>query len=626
MPRTGAGLADSRAMHVVATAGHVDHGKSTLVRALTGMEPDRLAEERLRGLTIELGYAWTTLPSGERLAFVDVPGHERFLATMLAGVGPVPAIMFVVAADEGWMPQSEEHLVALEALQVRHGLLVVTRADLADPAPAIEQAATRLAASGLGEAESVAVSGRTGQGLGELRTALDRLVAALPAPDPEAPVRLWIDRAFTIRGSGTVVTGTLPEGSIEVGDELTLSGGPVRVRALECLKEPVTSVTGVARVAVNLRGHAVPDRGQALITPGGWTWTDLADVRLLPVGPTDERQMPTGDRQMGRLGSRVAHLPEDRAEVDLPGRLTAHIGSAAVVCEPRPLGGRIVRLRLARPLPLHAGDVLLLRDPGRGRAEVRVLAGAQVIDVRPPTLRRRGAARDRAAELATAVPDAASLLRTHLLLRGADLRAMGCAPDDEPVCDDWHADPAYWSRLAERLAEAGRRYAEAHPLDPGMPIEAARHELGLPERRLVAALVRPPFALVDGRIVSGPTGLPAPVAQAVERLRAELSARPFRAPEAGRLAELGMGPHELAAAVRTGALLRVAPGIVLSSGADIRAAELLARLPQPFTVSQAKQALETSRRVAVPLLEHLDRRGLTERVDVDHRRCVPPSG
>src|SRR3954451_25462409 len=127
-------------MHVVVTAGHVDHGKSTLVRALTGMEPDRLEEERRRGLTIELGYVWMTLPSGERLAFVDVPGHERFLATMLAGAGPVSAVLFVVAADEGWMPQSEEHLVALEALGVRHGLLVVTRADLADPAPALGQA------------------------------------------------------------------------------------------------------------------------------------------------------------------------------------------------------------------------------------------------------------------------------------------------------------------------------------------------------------------------------------------------------------------------------------------------------------------------------------------------------
>lgn len=643
-------------MHVVATAGHVDHGKSTLVRALTGMEPDRLAEERRRGLTIELGYAWTELPSGERLAFVDVPGHERFLATMLAGVGPAPAVVFVVAADEGWMPQSEEHLVALETLGVRHGLLVVTRADLADPAPAVQRARARLAAGGLGGAEALAVSGRTGQGLDELRRALDRLVAGLPVPDPGAPVRLWIDRAFTVRGSGTVVTGTLPAGTITAGDELDLDGVPARVRALECLKEPVTSVTGVARVALNLRGQGAPGRGLALVTPGGWTYTDLVDVRLSPSGAGggdpwqaggpgadgDEGgdpwrpggsggggpERPGGSRERNPLPSGGVGRAGDWDAGDLPGRLTAHIGSAAVVCALRPLGGRIARLRLAGRLPLHAGDVLLLRDPGRDRGEVRVLARASVLDPRPPGLRRRGAARERAAELATAPPDAASLLRTHLLLRTGDLVAMGCVPG-RPVCGDWHADPAHWSRLGERLPEAVRRHASARPLEPGMPVEAARHELALPERRLVVALVRPPLALDAGRIVSGPADravLPAPVVRAVERLGAELSARPFLAPEAGRLAELGLGPRELAAAVRAGTLLRVADGIVLLPGADVLAGRVLARLPQPFTVSQARRALGTSRRVAVPLLEHLDRRGLTERVDEIHRRCRPPAG
>ncbi|GAA4193054.1 hypothetical protein GCM10022252_35470 [Streptosporangium oxazolinicum] len=645
-------------MHVVATAGHVDHGKSTLVRALTGMEPDRLAEERRRGLTIELGYAWTELPSGERLAFVDVPGHERFLATMLAGVGPAPAVVFVVAADEGWMPQSEEHLVALETLGVRHGLLVVTRADLADPTQAMERARARLAAGALGGAEALAVSGRTGQGLDELRRALDRLVAGLPAPDPSGPVRLWIDRAFTVRGSGTVVTGTLPSGTITAGDELDLDGVPARVRALECLKEPVTSVTGVARVALNLRGEGEPGRGLALVTPGGWTYTDLVDVRLSPSGagggdpwrpggpgadgdeggdPWRPGGSPEGPGGQVRTGGSRERNPPPPGGVghaggwdagDLPGRLTAHIGSAAVVCAVRPLGGRIARLRLAGRLPLHAGDVLLLRDPGRDRGEVRVLARAIVLDPRPPGLRRRGAARERAAELATAPPDAASLLRTHLLLRTGDLVAMGCVPG-RPVCGDWHADPVHWSRLGERLPEVVRRHASAHPLEPGIPVEAARHELALPERRLVVALVRPPLALDAGRIVSGPADravLPAPVVRAVERLGAELSARPFQAPEAGRLAELGLGPRELAAAVRAGTLLRVADGIVLLPGADVLAGRVLARLPQPFTVSQARRALGTSRRVAVPLLEHLDRRGLTERVDEVHRRCRPPAG
>src|SRR5580658_1442080 len=201
-------------MHVVVTAGHVDHGKSALIRALTGQEPDRWAEERRRGMTIDLGFGWLNLPAGDQMAFVDVPGHERFVPNMLAGVGPVPAILFVVAADEGWMPQSAEHLAAIEAVGIRHGLLVVSRSDLADPGPATRQAADQIAATSLGRVESVAVSAVTGAGLPELRAALVRLVASLPVPDAAAPVRLWVDRSFSIRGSGTVVTGTLPAGTV----------------------------------------------------------------------------------------------------------------------------------------------------------------------------------------------------------------------------------------------------------------------------------------------------------------------------------------------------------------------------------------------------------------------------
>jgi selenocysteine-specific elongation factor len=226
-------------VHVLATAGHVDHGKSTLVRALTGMEPDRYAEERRRGLTLDLGFAWTSMDD-EVLAFVDVPGHERFVTTMLAGVGSVPAVVFVVAADGGWMPQSQEHLDALDALGVRHGLLVVTRCDLADPAAVTRQAREAVSGTGLRDVDAVAVSAVTGQGMDALRTALARLVRSLPAPDVGASVRLWVDRSFTVRGAGTVVTGTLPAGTIRVGDRLHLPGRrPVGVRGLQSLGRQV---------------------------------------------------------------------------------------------------------------------------------------------------------------------------------------------------------------------------------------------------------------------------------------------------------------------------------------------------------------------------------------------------
>ncbi|MEU5942026.1 selenocysteine-specific translation elongation factor [Micromonospora sp. NPDC047548] len=585
-------------MYVVATAGHVDHGKSTLVRALTGMEPDRWAEERRRGMTIDLGFAWTTLPAGGTVAFVDVPGHERFVPNMLAGVGPAPAALIVVGADEGWMPQSAEHLAALHALGVSYGLLAVTRADLADPGPALARARAEIAGTSLGDVEAVPVSAVTGAGLPELRAALDRLVARLPEPAPDASVRLWVDRSFTIRGSGTVVTGTLGGGRLRVGDQLELAatGEPVRVRGLHSLGAAHDRVDAVARVAVNLRGVAKDRlaRGDALLTPGRFRLTDLLDVRL------------AGD-----------------PAADLPATLTLHVGSAAVPARVRPLGPDTVRLRLARPLPLLIGDRALLRDPGRHH----VSGGVTVLDVAPPPLRRRGAAAARAAVLADldGRPDLAGELRRRALVRAGELTRMGVPATVAPVAGDWLADPEHWRRLATRLAEETTRYAREHPLEAGVPVEVLRRRLDLPDRALVEALVRAPLSLRAGRVTAtGADVLPAPVAQAVQRVRAEYAEHPFRAPEADRLATLGLGPREIGAAVRAGALLRLAENVVLLPGAVDDAVRVLARLPQPFTLSAARQALDTTRRVAVPLLELLDRRGATRRLPDDARAVVGP--
>ncbi|AXH92719.1 selenocysteine-specific translation elongation factor [Micromonospora aurantiaca] len=587
-------------MWVVATAGHVDHGKSTLVRALTGMEPDRWAEERRRGMTIDLGFAWTTLPSGGTLAFVDVPGHERFVPNMLAGIGPVPAALIVVAADEGWMPQSAEHLAALHALGVSYGLLAVTRADLADPGPAAARALAEIAATSLGAVEAVPVSAVTGAGLPELRAALDRLTARLPDPALDAPVRLWVDRAFTVRGSGTVVTGTLGGGRLRAGDELELAatGEAVRVRGLHSLGVARTDVEAVARAAVNLRGlpRDRVGRGDALLTPGRFGRTDLLDVRL------------SGD-----------------PAADLPATLTLHVGSAAVPARVRPLGPDTVRLRLARPLPLLIGDRALLRDPGRHH----VAGGVTVLDVDPPPLRRRGAAAARTAVLAglDGRPDLAGELRRRRLVRAGDLTRMGVPPTATPVAGQWLADPEHWRDLGRRLTEEVARYTAEHPLAAGVPVDVLRHRLDLPERALVTALLRPPLRLRDGLVTAAPQGtLPDPVAQAVDRVRAEYGDRPFQAPEAHHLADLGLGPREIGAAVRAGALLKLAENVVLLPGAPDDAVRVLAGLPQPFTLSAARQALGTTRRVAVPLLELLDRRGATRRLPDDAREVVRPPG
>ena len=342
-----------------------------LVRALTGMEPDRWAEEQRRGMTIDLGFAWMTLPSGEQIAFVDVPGHERFVSNMLAGAGPAPAVMFIVAADEGWMPQSAEHLAAIDALGVRHGILVVTRADLADPAPALREAARQIAATSLGpDTEAVAVSALDGRGLPELIGALTRLAGRLPRPDPRSGVRLWLDRVFAIKGSGTVVTGTLQAGTVRVGDELVLTPAmrPLRIRGVQSLGAIAGEVSGVARVALNLRGVSARElsRGMALVQPGAWTLTSLIDVRLgPPPEPAARGPRPPGGHEMHSPGEREPRPASGQEQpMRLSPRLTLHVGAARTVARVRMLGASIARLRLGPALPLHVGDRVLLRDPG----------------------------------------------------------------------------------------------------------------------------------------------------------------------------------------------------------------------------------------------------------------------
>jgi selenocysteine-specific elongation factor len=649
-------------MHVVVTAGHVDHGKSALIRALTGMEPDRWAEERRRGMTIDLGFAWLTLPSGDQLAFVDVPGHERFVTNMLAGAGPVPAVLFVVAADEGWMPQSAEHLAVVSALGIERGLLAVTKSDLADPANATAEARARMADGGLGEITAVAVSSVTGAGLPDLIGALDELGQSLPDPDPGAPVRIWIDRAFSMTGSGTVVTGTLPAGTVHRDDEMVITPSmrPVRIRDLQSLGEPAQAVSGTARVALNLRGIGkdVLHRGMALVQAGRWTLTDVIDVRITAASQSSG---PAGaDTPDARTGSPAATAasaattaaattttsagdaarkaaaswltadqPGDGGAGQLARSVTLHIGSARVIARVRPLGPGIARLSLADPLPLHVGDRVLLRDPGSRRSGAwPSLAGAVVLDVTPPPLLRRGAAGAAARQLGTwpDVPAAAEVLARHGLMRASVLLAMGISSHPRPVAGEWLADPEYWRSLGHLLGEVLASHAAAEPLSAGMQIEAARAALSLPDRRLVTALAKPPFQISCGALqIMKPAGLgtgpelPEPVLAAVRVLRADLETAPFASPDADRLRKLGLDARSIAAAVRAGELMRISDQVVLAPGADVAAAAVLARLEQPFTAAQARQALDTTRRTAIPLLEYLDSAGVTERLADDRR-------
>lgn len=457
-------------MAVVATAGHVDHGKSALVRALTGTDPDRLPEERRRGMTIELGHVWADV-DGRRVAVVDVPGHDRLVGTTLAGLGPVAGVLLVVAADEGWSAQTEEHVAALRALGLGTVALVVTKADLADPAPVAADALARLAAHGIVPVALASTSARTGDGLEEARAALAALADHAPAGDPDAPVRLWVDRSFTVTGAGTVVTGTLSTGSVTRGGTLLLDGEAVRVRGLQVHHDAVETATGPTRLAVNLRGvptEMVP-RGTALLSPGWPAPTREVDV--------------------------VLHRLVDR----MPPHVTLHVGTASAPVRVRPLGTDHARLGLegeSAALPLVVGDRVVLRDPGAHE----VLAGATVLDARPPPLTRRGDAARRAAALADPVHADSTA--------GAVASPAGGPPGERP---------------ASTALAALSRWLDDHPLEPA-PAELLAP---VPPADLAGAERAGRLVRVGGLTLSGAT-----TAVAADRL-ASLPAR-FSAGDAAR--------------------------------------------------------------------------------------------
>lgn len=581
-------------MYVVATAGHVDHGKSTLVRALTEMDPDRWEEEKRRGLTIDLGFAWTTLPSGADVAFVDVPGHEKFLGNMLAGVGPAPVVLFVVAADEGWQAQSTDHRDALRALGVEHGIIALTRSDRATVDRTAEIRA-ELADTPLADAPIIPVSAPTGEGIAELRRALDDVLAEVPAPGPTAPVRLWVDRAFSVKGAGTVVTGTLAAGSLRVGDSLqvvTAEGEKtVEIRGLHSENSAQESLGPVTRAAVNLRGVDAAEihRGDVVLSLGAWRLVEHLDIR----------------RTFG-------------AELDgLPDNLVVHTGTAGVEGHLRPLSSDFARLSLAHPLPLQLLDRFVVRSPG-GR---HVVAGVEAVDLRPPELNRRGAAPRRAEELSAqeSFRDPASYLWRVGYARLDDLARDGfdtAAPPAGIIAfREWWIAASQVTRWKEALNDALHAHAAAHPLAPGMPRKAAMDALGMRDEGLLGLAI----AAAKAESSEGVLRLPGQrvdlgaAEQGIAVIEKRLKASPFAAPEADDLAELGLGTKELAAAERAGRLLRLQHSIVLLPSAPEEARRYLAELEQPFTLSAARRALGTTRRVAIPLLEYLDAQRITRR-------------
>ncbi|HUP72819.1 MAG TPA: selenocysteine-specific translation elongation factor [Acidimicrobiales bacterium] len=558
-------------MHVISTAGHVDHGKSTLVHTLTGIDPDRWAEEKARGLTIDLGFASCKLPSGRAIAIIDVPGHVRFIKNMLAGVGAVDACIFVVAATEGWKPQSEEHLRILELLGVQHGVVALTKVGVADDdlrELARLDVEEHVAGTFLEGAELIEVDCIDGIGVDDLRSALDRLLDSTPAAADVGRPRLWIDRAFAAKGAGTVATGTLTGGRLRVDDEVVLwpAGRLVRIRGLQSHHESRTKIGPGNRVAVNLSGlsHEDVERGHVLVAPDQWHVTQRVDAEL--------RVLDSLTHVVSRRGAYVAYVGSGEQPVKL--RI---LGPNSIA--PGQVG--LVRMHLREGVPLLPGDRFVLRESGRAET----VGGGEVLDVEPivPASRARP---DRSVD--RVIAERRWIEPERLRLLTGERRA--------PTVGKWVVDPADLERITASLRD---RVAAAGPL--GLDVAS------LNEHERAALTLLDEIAVESGR--ARPRGQADPLADHpyVAALEASLLAPPD---------PVGVDRGELRELVKSGRVVEV-DGVYFSPAAFDQAAALCAHLlrdhPDGFTVADFRDAAHNSRKHALPILNRLDGTGVLRR-------------
>jgi selenocysteine-specific elongation factor len=603
-------------MHVIGTAGHVDHGKSTLVERLTGIDPDRWAEEKRRGLTIDLGFAWLTLPSGREVGIVDVPGHERFIKNMLAGAGGISICLFVVAANEGWMPQSAEHLGALQVLGVAHGVVAVTKADSVDAGTlqfAIDDVHEHLAGTTLEGVAVVPVSAATGEGIDELLTALDEAVTGAPVPLDVGRPRLWIDRAFTISGAGTVVTGTLVGGCLQTGESVEILGrtrrrrqNRARIRTIQSHKKQATEIGPGNRVALNLAGLARSDaaRGDAVVNAGGWRVTNLVDARVVVLG-----EALSGFRhELTEKGSHLFYAGSAETPVRIKLFQVRQVG---------PGEGAYGQLSLRSPLPLARGDRFVLRDAGR----VATIGGGEVLDPLPDRVRRNDIAHiellrrldgtDPVAALRALVESNGSMSMVDGLMRsGASAAGEGVVALGSLLVAD-----VQLSTLMESVTSRLAAHHAARPLERGMPYEALRIETGLDPDSFEALLEKMNEVVTEGPVVRLAThrvALSDEQRLERDRLMKLIDDGAFSPPLAS---ELHAESPVLRALVESGELIRVANFYLTSSRAQQARSMVRSHIEEhgPTTVAGIRDLLGTTRKYAVPLCEWLDQTGATRR-------------
>lgn len=629
---------DTMHMYVIGTAGHVDHGKSTLVEALTGINPDRLAEEQRREMTIDLGFAWLSLPSGQSVSIIDVPGHERFIKNMLAGVGGVDAALLVIAADEGIMPQTIEHMHILDLLEITQGLIVLTKCDLVDDewlALMQEEVREHMRDTVLADAPLIPVSARTGFGLDDLRHALDTLLEGIPsrAIGHGAP-RLPIDRAFTVGGFGTVVTGTLLDGRLAIGNEIVVEPGARhgRVRGLQTHSTKVEQAFPGTRVAINIAGLTVEDirRGDVVTLPGTLIPTQLIDLKL-------------------QLVSDAPRPLEQNDGLDL------FVGAAEVTCNAtlldrdilRPGEAGWVQLRLARPLAIVRGDRCIVRIPSPSLT----IGGGRIVDAHPHHHRRFRAdviqhletlSRGTPAELLIQAADpngpiewdalqrqsgleqALALQALQESLKAGTILHLGTTTLNlaEPTKDTLLISASAWNNLTGRINTLVHTFHTRNPLRTGILREELKSKLGIRSPRTFNAVLQQ--ATSDGLIVitdmivhlPGFTPkLTPPQRQIVDKLLHAFAATPFSPP--ARADWETIGPDLLTYLVESGQLVRVSSDVYFSHDGYLKLVEWTTHLLDAdgeVTVASLRDQFATSRKYALALLEHLDERKLTRRV------------
>lgn len=609
-------------MFVLGTAGHIDHGKSVLVEALTGIDPDRLAEEKARGMTIDLGFAWMKLPSGREVGIIDVPGHERFIRNMLAGVGGIDLALLVVAANEGVMPQTREHLAIIDLLDISTGLVAITKRDLVDDEwldlvkMEVEEI---LAPTSLAGADIIPVSAITGDGLPELIATIDRLLESTAARPDRQRGRLPVDRVFTMPGAGTVVTGTLIDGSLSVGDDVEIvpTGLKSRLRGLQVHRSKTDTALPGNRVAANLVGVATEDihRGDVIARPG---WLRPATL----------------------LSARLRLLKRNRHPLRHNSRLSVYIGASEAVARVRILEGSNlkagesgwIQLMLDRPLAVVRGDHFILRNT------TDTLGGGRIIDAHARRLRRlrpeiiaalETAELGNADDIVLSAIESAQPTAVSSLAESLDLAASDVAAAVETLLGEGRAvaigegegrrffTGSGWERLARTAVELAADYHRRFPARGGIPRVEIAGKLGpkAVAQTITAALVARGVLVEEGlnlRLPGHEIKLSAEQQARLDTFRKVLTEKPY-APPAEQIPE----PDVLNLLLEKGEVIKLAEGVVFSKDAYNRMTSLVtARLEAngKVTLAEVRDLFQTSRKYAQALLEHLDARKLTRRV------------